>query len=278
MLSDTEVHRFIEKGFVRIDGAFPREIADAGRAALWQAVGCDPHDRGTWTRPVVRIVRSTTETERSRFPFGPPPIPRLARRVRQAGRARTMGASSERRLIRRALPFARRPRMACRPKLSRRDRRSRGTRLLGMARQHHVAGPRIDLSAASTCRQVSAPSLSLRCSQATARRAASAMARSPCASMSCREYSAITVSCMGKPPRQGRRFGRRPRIGFRAYDRRPTIEILRHVRAQRYSIGEPCRPSRSRDARRPIANQTIDFERSFLFSTAMPTRSSRPST
>jgi hypothetical protein len=55
MLSDTEVHRFIENGFVRIDGAFPREIADAGRAALWQAVGCDPHDRGTWTRPVVRI-------------------------------------------------------------------------------------------------------------------------------------------------------------------------------------------------------------------------------
>jgi hypothetical protein len=55
MLSDAEVHRFIENGFVRIDGAFPREIADAGRAALWQAVGCDPHDRGTWTRPVVRI-------------------------------------------------------------------------------------------------------------------------------------------------------------------------------------------------------------------------------
>jgi hypothetical protein len=55
MLSDAEVHRFIENGFVRIDGAFPREIADAGRPALWQAVGCDPHDRGTWTRPVVRI-------------------------------------------------------------------------------------------------------------------------------------------------------------------------------------------------------------------------------
>lgn len=54
-LSDAQAHRFVEDGFVRIDGAFPREIADAGRAALWQAIGCDPHDPRTWTRPVVRI-------------------------------------------------------------------------------------------------------------------------------------------------------------------------------------------------------------------------------
>jgi hypothetical protein len=30
MLDDTETRRFIEDGFVRIDGGFPREIADAG--------------------------------------------------------------------------------------------------------------------------------------------------------------------------------------------------------------------------------------------------------
>lgn len=55
MLSDEQVRRFIEDGFIRIDGAFPREIADSGLPALWEAIGCDPHDRTTWTRPVVRV-------------------------------------------------------------------------------------------------------------------------------------------------------------------------------------------------------------------------------
>ena len=56
MLSDVQVDRFIKDGFVRIDGAFPREIADAGRPALWRATGCDPQDPATWTRPVVRVA------------------------------------------------------------------------------------------------------------------------------------------------------------------------------------------------------------------------------
>ena len=55
MLSDVQVRRFVEDGFVRIDEAFPREIADTGRAALWQATGCHPDDPETWTRPVIRV-------------------------------------------------------------------------------------------------------------------------------------------------------------------------------------------------------------------------------
>jgi hypothetical protein len=55
MLSEAEVRQFIEDGFLRIDGAFPREIADKGRADLWQAIGCDPDEPASWTRPVVRI-------------------------------------------------------------------------------------------------------------------------------------------------------------------------------------------------------------------------------
>jgi hypothetical protein len=55
MLTARHVDQFVEEGFVRLDNAFPRAIADAGMAALWQAVGCDPHDRTTWTRPVVRV-------------------------------------------------------------------------------------------------------------------------------------------------------------------------------------------------------------------------------
>ncbi|MBL9039044.1 MAG: phytanoyl-CoA dioxygenase family protein [Archangium sp.] len=52
MLSTTH---FIHHGFVRIDGAFPRELADACRNILWRATGCGEDDPSTWTRPVVRI-------------------------------------------------------------------------------------------------------------------------------------------------------------------------------------------------------------------------------
>jgi hypothetical protein len=47
MLHGAQVRRFIEDGFVRIDGAFPREIADEARAAIWQTIGCDPDDPAT---------------------------------------------------------------------------------------------------------------------------------------------------------------------------------------------------------------------------------------
>ncbi len=54
-LSDTEVEGFVRDGFVRIDEAFPRELADACRGILWRATGCVEGQPSTWTRPVVRI-------------------------------------------------------------------------------------------------------------------------------------------------------------------------------------------------------------------------------
>jgi hypothetical protein len=54
-LSDAQVMQFIQDGFVRLDRAFPRELADQGRAMLWCDTGCDPADRKTWTRPVIRL-------------------------------------------------------------------------------------------------------------------------------------------------------------------------------------------------------------------------------
>jgi hypothetical protein len=54
-LGDAQIRQFIEDGFVRIDRAFPRELADQGRAILWQDTGCDPGDPATWTRPVIRL-------------------------------------------------------------------------------------------------------------------------------------------------------------------------------------------------------------------------------
>jgi hypothetical protein len=54
-LSDAQIRRFVEDGFVRIDHAFPRSLADQARQRLWRDSGCDPDDPGSWTQPVVRL-------------------------------------------------------------------------------------------------------------------------------------------------------------------------------------------------------------------------------
>jgi len=54
-LSDAQIEQFIRDGFVRIDRAFPRELADECRAILWRDTGCDPDDPATWTKPVIRL-------------------------------------------------------------------------------------------------------------------------------------------------------------------------------------------------------------------------------
>jgi hypothetical protein len=56
LLSDAEKKQFVAEGFVKIGCAFPSEIAREGRTILWQATGCDPEDKNTWTRPVVRFA------------------------------------------------------------------------------------------------------------------------------------------------------------------------------------------------------------------------------
>ena len=54
-LSPAQIDQFITDGFVRLDNAFPRALAEAGRAILWADTGCDPADPVTWTRPVIRL-------------------------------------------------------------------------------------------------------------------------------------------------------------------------------------------------------------------------------
>jgi len=54
-LSKAQITQFILDGFVKITGAFPRQLADQGRAILWRDTGCDEHDPATWTRPVIRL-------------------------------------------------------------------------------------------------------------------------------------------------------------------------------------------------------------------------------
>jgi len=53
MLSRGQIDQFIEQGYVRLDHAFPRDLADKGRDLLWLDTGCDPADPSTWTTPVV---------------------------------------------------------------------------------------------------------------------------------------------------------------------------------------------------------------------------------
>jgi hypothetical protein len=55
VLSGAQIQQFIQDGFVRIDDAFPRQLADEGRGILWRDLPCDRDDPSTWTRPVVRL-------------------------------------------------------------------------------------------------------------------------------------------------------------------------------------------------------------------------------
>jgi hypothetical protein len=54
-LSETQIQQFIRDGFVKIDAAFTRTLADRGRSILWQDLGCDEADPSTWTKPVIRL-------------------------------------------------------------------------------------------------------------------------------------------------------------------------------------------------------------------------------
>ena len=62
-LSAADIESFVRDGFVRINAAFSRPTAEAARSILWPATGCDPDNRATWTRPVVRLGQ-----------FGQPPF------------------------------------------------------------------------------------------------------------------------------------------------------------------------------------------------------------
>ena len=55
VLSEAQLRQFIHDGFVKIQGAFPRELADESRSILWRDTGCDEADRTTWTKPVIRL-------------------------------------------------------------------------------------------------------------------------------------------------------------------------------------------------------------------------------
>lgn len=64
-LSVTQVDEFLEYGFIRVEGAFPGEVAAECRAICWQETGCDPNDPATWTEPVIRLGSCAQEPFRA---------------------------------------------------------------------------------------------------------------------------------------------------------------------------------------------------------------------
>lgn len=55
VLSDAQLQQFIRDGFLKIEAAFPRDLADQGRSILWRDTGCDEDDPTTWTKAVIRL-------------------------------------------------------------------------------------------------------------------------------------------------------------------------------------------------------------------------------
>ncbi|GII05547.1 phytanoyl-CoA dioxygenase family protein [Planobispora takensis] len=47
------IERFLADGFVKMESAFPAELAERGRQILWQQIGLSPEDPAGWTKPVV---------------------------------------------------------------------------------------------------------------------------------------------------------------------------------------------------------------------------------
>lgn len=54
-LDAVQITRFVQDGFLRIEAVFSRTIARQCVATMWPDTGCDPTDRATWTKPLVRL-------------------------------------------------------------------------------------------------------------------------------------------------------------------------------------------------------------------------------
>ncbi|BDI32078.1 hypothetical protein CCAX7_41290 [Capsulimonas corticalis] len=58
VLTDEQIAHFIDQGYVKLEGAFPREKALAAQDFLWERLaerGVGREDRATWTEPMVHL-------------------------------------------------------------------------------------------------------------------------------------------------------------------------------------------------------------------------------
>lgn len=61
ILSKKEIEQFVLNGFVRIDNAFSKEIADSVLDVLWNDLPCNRSNPSTWTEPVIRLGMYTQQ-------------------------------------------------------------------------------------------------------------------------------------------------------------------------------------------------------------------------
>ena len=54
-MTEAQVDQFIRDGFLPIDRAFPRAVAEEARNIMWGDIPFDRHDPTTWSKPVVRL-------------------------------------------------------------------------------------------------------------------------------------------------------------------------------------------------------------------------------
>ncbi|MFB9965716.1 phytanoyl-CoA dioxygenase family protein [Sinosporangium siamense] len=52
VLTEKQVERFVDDGFVKVEGAFSAELAARAREILWRQMGLSPDDPAGWTEPV----------------------------------------------------------------------------------------------------------------------------------------------------------------------------------------------------------------------------------
>ena len=57
-LTDHQVERFIEDGFVHLEQVVSHEVVSAGQQVIWSDLEQSPDDPSTWTEPVVRLQPS----------------------------------------------------------------------------------------------------------------------------------------------------------------------------------------------------------------------------
>lgn len=55
-----DIERFINDGFVKIEGAFDRALGLKCQEQLWQTIGLDPHEPHSWTESLIRLTTMTT--------------------------------------------------------------------------------------------------------------------------------------------------------------------------------------------------------------------------
>jgi len=54
-MDDQSIENFIRDGYLRLDNAFPAELAVEVRARLWADMGLSPDRPEAWTKPVIRL-------------------------------------------------------------------------------------------------------------------------------------------------------------------------------------------------------------------------------